>query len=180
MKGNLDTTASPEQPSGATLPAVKQFLSISDLCRIHTVTIAIAHLSNICHVPPSRYLLSYYLVVRPHPELLQQVNVVRGLIDEVPYGGHPHLLVIRAKICRHSPGVQSQDFDSWRVLLLFVPETEVGEEDGCDHGDPSHHRQTKADQRGLIPPPRSVGFYERFSIFFPHSIVVLDNLLTIT
>ena len=107
MKGNFDTIASPEQPSGAILPERNMRVTRRRcFSEILTVTKAVAHFPHGCHEPVCWDPPPDVVVVRPHPELLQQVNVVVGLVDEVANGRHPQLFVVGTECCRHSPGIE--------------------------------------------------------------------------
>ena len=71
------------------------------------IRVKIAHLSYGCHEPARWDPPSDVVVVWPHPKLLQQVDVVVGLVDKVANGRHPQLFVLSFEYCmRHSPGVE--------------------------------------------------------------------------
>ena len=69
-------------------------------------------------------------MVRPHPQLLQQVDVILLLLDKFPYSLHPRRLVLGTKSCRHAPRVQGHQLEA----DYWTKPTRGGEEVGDDEG----------------------------------------------
>ena len=83
---------------------------MDDEARRHLVTIVEVH--NLGHMIVGRQKAFNVSMVRSHPELLQQIDVVLLLLNKFPYGLHPRRLVLGPKSCRHAPRVQGHQLEA--------------------------------------------------------------------
>ena len=87
-----------------------------------TIAPAVFKVFQWCHGPALWNTPTNDVVVRSHPELLQQVDVVLRLLDEVANSLHPLFFIVGTKSeqvrypgVRHSPGIEGEDFERGRI-----------------------------------------------------------------
>ena len=114
----------------STKKRVKVFkkLLTNDEAASHLVRIVEVH--DLRHVVVGRNEAFYERMIRSHPELLQQVDVVLLLLDQLPYRLHSQRLVLGPEGCRHAPGVQGHQLEADDGSKTSRGREEVGEDEG--------------------------------------------------
>ena len=83
-------------------------------------------------------------MVRSHPELLQQVDVILLLLDQFPDRLHSSGLVLGSKGCWHAPGVQGHQLEADDGSETSRCSEVVGEDEGGGEAKAAEEEQAEA------------------------------------
>ena len=115
---------------------------LDDEARIYLMTIVEVH--NLSHMIVRRQESFNVSMVRSHPELLQQVDVVLLLLNKFPNRLHPRRLVLGPKSCRHAPRVQGHQLEADNGSKASRCSKEVGEDEGGGKAKSSKKEEAEA------------------------------------
>ena len=113
-----------------------------DSCEPHLVRVVQIH--DLSHVITRGKKPLDVSMVRPHPQLLQQVDVILLLLDKFPYSLHPRRLVLGTKSCRHAPRVQGHQLEADYWSKPTRGGKEVGDDEGGDEAQGAQEQQAQA------------------------------------
>ena len=104
----------------------------------------IVEVHDLRHVVVGRNEAFYERMIRSHPELLQQVDVVLLLLNQLPDGLHSQRLVLRPKDPWHAPGVQGHKLEADNGSKPSRGCKEVGENEGSGKAEASQKEKAEA------------------------------------